>query len=136
MGHDNAGSTERDISDTRAVSYDAPNSRCPLSKHNLVSFRWRLLLCTEHKPLRGGDGGVKLGHEPQEELAVEGLAQRGGLVVRLLYRLQHHRVRAVHLRAYRRAMPSRQTDVVRMHEQGKRSHHDVRNKARTGAREP
>lgn len=51
----------------------------------------------ETVPLRGGDGGVELGDEPEEELAVESLAQRGRLVVRLLHRLQHHRGSAVHL---------------------------------------
>lgn len=100
-----------------------------ITKHNVPTAV--VYIYTKYGPLRGGDGGVEFGHEPQEELAVEGLAQSGGLVVRLLHRLQHHRVRAVHLQSMRyaelyyyrmgirerntsskyHAQPSRQTDM-------------------------
>lgn len=69
------------------------------TQHNTAKYgtAWYGAVRHGRVPLRGRYGGVELGDEPQEQLAVESLAQCCGLVVGLFHRLEHRRVRAVHL---------------------------------------
>lgn len=47
--------------------------------------------------MRSGDGSIELGNKPQEELAVESLAQGCSFVASLFLGLEHRRGGAVHL---------------------------------------